>query len=120
MSSYLFITIILQQMTVESWGRNSFFLIHPPKSAIWTTKKNASAVKTGEILNLKSNVLNISQDVLCIQQYINWGLPDVQAGFRKGRGTRDSVANMGWIMEKAKEFQKHIYFCFLDYAKAFV
>ena len=46
-------------------------------------------------------------------------LPDIQAGFRKGRGTRDQIANMCWIMEKAGEFQKHIYFCFIDYAKAF-
>ena len=46
-------------------------------------------------------------------------LPDVQAGFRKGRGTRDQIANIRWIIEKAREFQKHIYFCFIDYAKAF-
>ena len=46
-------------------------------------------------------------------------LPDVQAGFKKGRGTRDQIANIRWIMEKAREFQKNIYFCFLDYAKAF-
>ena len=54
-----------------------------------------------------------------LQQYVNCELPDVQAGFSKGRGTRDQIANTRWIMEKAKEFQKHIYFCFLDYAKAF-
>ena len=50
---------------------------------------------------------------------MNRELPDVQAGFRKGRGTRDQIANIGWIMEKAREFQKNIYFCFIDYAKAF-
>ena len=54
-----------------------------------------------------------------LQQYVNWELPDVQAGFRKGRGTRDQMANIRWIMEKAREFQKNIYFCFIDYAKAF-
>ena len=54
-----------------------------------------------------------------LQQYTNCELPDVQAGFRKGRGTRDQIANICWIMEKAREFQKNIYFCFIDYAKAF-
>ena len=54
-----------------------------------------------------------------LQQYMNHELPDVQAGFRKGRGTRDQTANICWIMEKAREFQKNIYFYFIDYAKAF-
>ena len=54
-----------------------------------------------------------------LQQYVNHELPDVQASFRKGRGTRDQIANICWIMEKAKEFQKNIYFCVIDYAKAF-
>ena len=54
-----------------------------------------------------------------LQQYMNHGLPDVQAGFRKGRGTRDQIANIPWIIEKAREFQKNIDFCFIDYAKAF-
>ena len=54
-----------------------------------------------------------------LQQYVNHELPDVQAGFRKGRGTRDPIANILWIMEKAREFQKNIYFCLIDYAKAF-
>ena len=54
-----------------------------------------------------------------LQQYVNCELPDVQAGFRKGRGTTDQIANICWIMEKAREFQKNIYFCFVDYAKAF-
>ena len=52
-----------------------------------------------------------------LQQYMNHELPDVQAGFRKGRGTRDQIANICWIMEKARKFQKNIYFCFIDYAK---
>ena len=54
-----------------------------------------------------------------LQQYVNNELPDVQAGFRKGRGTRDQIANICWIMEKTREFQKNIYFCFIDYSKAF-
>ena len=54
-----------------------------------------------------------------LQQCVNRALPDVQAGFRKGRGTRDQIANIQWIKEKAKEFQKNILFCFIDYAKAF-
>ena len=54
-----------------------------------------------------------------LQQYMNCELPDVQAGFRKARGTRDQIANICWIIEKAREFQKNIYFCFTDYAKAF-
>ena len=54
-----------------------------------------------------------------LQQYVNRGLSDVQAGFRKGRGTRDQIANIHWIIEKAREFQKNIYFCFIDYTKAF-
>ena len=54
-----------------------------------------------------------------LQQHVNHELPDVQAGFRKGRGTRDQIANICWIIKKAREFQKNIYFCFIDYAKAF-
>ena len=54
-----------------------------------------------------------------LQQYMNREFPDVQAGFRKGRGTRDQIASIRWIMEKAREFQKNNYFCFIDYAKAF-
>ena len=54
-----------------------------------------------------------------LQQYMSHELSDVQAGFSKGRGIRDQIANIWWIMEKAREFQKHIYFCFIDYAKAF-
>ena len=54
-----------------------------------------------------------------LQQYVNHELPDVQAGFRKGRGTRDQITNICWIIKRAREFQKNIYFCFIDYAKAF-
>ena len=62
-------------------------------------------------------MLKILQNKL--QQYVNHELPDVQAGFRKGRGTRFQIANICWIIEKAREFQKNIYICFIDYAKAF-
>ena len=62
-------------------------------------------------------MLNILQAKL--QEYVNCELPDVEAGFRKGRGTKDQIANIHWIIEKAREFQKNIYFCFIDYAKTF-
>ena len=54
-----------------------------------------------------------------LRQYVNYEIPDVQAGFRKGRGPKDQIANICWIIEKAREFQKNIYFCFINYAKAF-
>ena len=54
-----------------------------------------------------------------LQQYVNWELPDAQAGFRRGRGIRDQIANIHWMIKKAREFQKNIYFCFIDDAKAF-
>ena len=69
------------------------------------------------ILHASKVILKILQDRL--QQYMKCELPDIQAGFRKGRGTRDQIANIHWIIEKAREFQKNIYFCFIDYAKAF-
>ena len=69
------------------------------------------------ISHASKDMLKILQGRL--QQYMNRELPDVQAGFRKGRGTREQIANIHWTMEKAREFQKNIYFCFLDYAKAF-
>ena len=68
------------------------------------------------ISHASKEMLNILQAKL--QQYVNCKLPDVQAAFRKARGTRDQIANIRWIMEKAREFQKNIYFCFIDYAKA--
>ena len=69
------------------------------------------------ILHASKVMLKILQARL--QQYINHELPDIQAGFRKGRGTRDQIANICWIIEKAREHHKNIYFCFIDYAKAF-
>ena len=81
-----------------------------PKNVQATTQLYSS-------LNTSKVMLKILQDRL--QQYMNHELPYVQAGLRKGRGTRDQIANICWIMEKAREFQKSIYFCFIDYAKAF-
>ena len=69
------------------------------------------------ISNASKVMLKILQAKL--QQYMNCELPDVQAGFRKGRGTRDQIANIRWIIKKAREFQKNIYFCFIDYAKVY-
>ena len=69
------------------------------------------------ILHANKVMLRILQARL--QQYVNRELPDVQAGFRKGRGTRDQIASIRWIIEKVREFQKNIYFCCIDYAKAF-
>ena len=81
-------------------------------------KKKCSNYHTIALLSHASKVmLKILQARL--QQYVNRELPDVQAGFRKGRRTRDQIANIRWIMEKSREFQKNIYFCFIDYAKAF-
>ena len=79
-----------------------------PKNAQTTTQLHSSHTLMLKILQAR------------LQQYMNHELPDVQAGFRKGRGTRDQIANIRGIMEKAREFQKNIYFCFIDYAKAFV
>ena len=73
-------------------------------------------IKVALILHTSKVMLKILQAKL--QQYMNCELPDIQAGFRKGRGTRDQIANICWIIEKAREFQKNICFCFIDYAKA--
>ena len=80
--------------------------------------KECSNYRTIALISHASKViLKILQARL--QQYVNCELPDIQAPFRKGRGTRDQIANMRWIIEKAKEFQKNIYLCFIDYTKAF-
>ena len=79
-------------------------------------QKNAQT--TALISHASKVMLKILQARL--QQYVSHELPDVQAGFRKGRKTRDQIADIHWVIEKAREFQKNIYFCFSDYAKAFV
>ena len=80
---------------------------------------NAKEYSNYLIIALISHANKVMLKILQVrlQQYMNHEFPDVQAGFRKGRGTRDQIANIHWIMEKAREFQKNIYFCFIDYAK---
>ena len=84
-------------------------------------KGNAKECSNYHTIALISHASKVIHKILQakLQQYVNCELPDVQAGFRKGRGNRHQIANIHWIMEKAREFQKNIYFCFLDYAKAF-
>src|SRR5574337_913733 len=84
-------------------------------------KGNAKECSNCHTIALISHASNVMLKILQarLQQYVNRELPDVQAEFRKGRGTRDQIANIHWIMEKAREFQKNICFCFIDYAKAF-
>ena len=84
-------------------------------------KGNAKECSNYCTIALISHASNVMLKILQarLQQYMNHELPDVQAGFRKGRGTRDQIANIRWIIKKAREFQKNIYFCFIEYAKAF-
>ena len=97
----------------KNWKRSVFIPI--PKKG---NAKECSNFLTIALISLASKViLKILQDRP--QQYVNHELPDIQAGFRKGRGTRDQIANIHWIIEKAREFQRNIYFCFIDYVKAF-
>ena len=101
------------QQWPQDWKRSVFIPI--PKKG---NAKEGSNYHTVALISHGSKVmLKILQTRL--QQHMNCERPDVQAGFRKGRGTRDQIANIGWIIEKASEFQKNIYFCFIDYAKAF-
>ena len=101
------------QQWPQDWKRS--VVIPIPKKG---NPKECSNYRTIVLISHASKVmLKILQARL--QQYVNRELPDVQAGFRKGRGTRDQIANIHWIIKKAREFQKNIYFCFIDYAKAF-
>ena len=101
------------QQWPQDWKRLVFIPI--PKKG---NAKECSNYRTIALISHASKVmLKILQSRL--QQYMNCELPGVQAGFRKGRGTRDQLANICWLIEKAREFQKNIYFCFIDYAKAF-
>ena len=104
----------LENSAVATGLEKSVFIPIPKKG----NAKECSNYRTIALISLASKVmLKILQARL--QQYMNRERPDVQAGFRKGRGTRDQIANIRWIMEKAREFQKNIYFCFIDYAKSF-
>ena len=101
------------QQWPQDWEKSVFIPI-PKKGNV----KECSNYHTIVLISHASKVmLKILQARL--QQYLNCELPDVQAGLRKGRGTRDQIANIYWIIKKAREFQKNIYFCFIDYAKAF-
>ena len=101
------------QQWPQDWKRSVFILI--PK------KGNAKESPNYHIIALISHASKVMLKILQarLQQYMNQELPDVQAGFRKSRGTRHQIANICWIIRKARAFQKNIYFCFIDYAKAF-
>ena len=101
------------QQWPQDWKRSVFIPI--PK------KGNAKECSNYHTIALISHTSKVLLKILQarLQQYVNRELPDVQAGFRKGRGTRVQIANIRWIIEKAREFQKNIYFCFIDYANAF-
>ena len=101
------------QQWPQDWKRSVFIPI--------TKKDNAKECSNYHTIALISEASKVMLKILQarLQQYMNCELPDVQAGFRKGRGTRDQVANICWIIEKPGKFQKNIYFCFIDYAKAF-
>ena len=101
------------QQWPQDWKRSVFIPI--PKKG---NAKECSNYHTIALISHASKLMLKSLQAR-FQQYMNHEIPDVQAGFRKGRGTRDQIANIRWIMEKAREFQKNIYFCFIDYAKAF-
>ena len=101
------------QQWPQDWKRSVFIPIPKKGNAI-----ECSHYRTIALISHASKVmLSILQ--VKFQQYVNCELPDVQAGFRKGRGIRDQIANIHWIIEKAREFQENIYFCIIDYAKAF-
>ena len=95
-------------------GKGQFSFLSPKKG-------NAKECSNYRTIELISHTVKVMLKILpsSLQQYVNHELSDVQAGFRKGRGTRDQVANICWIIEKAREFQKNIYLCFIDYTKAF-
>ena len=104
------------QQWPQDWKRSVFILI--PKKGNAKEFSKCSNYHTIALISHTSKVMfKILQGRL--QQYVNRELPDVQAGFRKGRGTRDQIAKIHWIIEKAREFQKNIFFCFSDYAKPF-
>ena len=101
------------QQWLQDWKRPVFIPI--------SKKGNAKEFSNFCTITLISHASKVILKILQarLQQYVNRELPDVQAGFRKGRGTRDQIANICWIIEKARESQKNIYFCFIDYSKAF-
>ena len=101
------------QQWPQDWKRSGFIPV--PK------KGDAKACSNHHTTALISHVSKVMLKILqaWLQQYVNLELPDVQAGFKKSRGTRDQIANTHWIIKKAREFQQNVYFCFIDYAKVF-
>ena len=91
------------------------------KNHTWIRGQLATTLANYYTIALISHASKVMLKILQarVQQYVNWELPDVQAGSRKGKGTRDQITNVHWIIKKAREFQKNIYFCFIDYTKAF-
>ena len=110
-------SICQQIWKTQQWPQNRKRLVFIPIPKKGNAKECSNYHTTALISHTSKVMLKILQDRL--QQYVKHEIPDVQAGFRKGRGTRDQIANIPWIVEKAREFQKNIYFCLIDYAKAF-
>ena len=110
-------SICQQIWKTQQWPQDWKMLVYIPIPK----KGNAKECSNSHTIALISHASRVMLKILQtrLQQYMNREPPDVQAGFRKGRGIRDQIANSRWIMEKAREFQKNIYFCFTDYAKAF-
>ena len=111
-------SIYLQIWKTQQWPQDSKMSVLIPIPKKGNAKECSNYCTIALISHTSKLMLKILQARL--QQYMNSELPDVQAGFRKGRGTSDQIANICWIIKKAREFQKSIYFCFIDYAKAFV
>ena len=104
----------LENSAVATGMKRSVFILIPKKG-------NAKECLNYPTIALISHVSKVILKILQarLQQHVNWELPDVQTGFSKGKGTRDQIANIHWLVEKAREFQKNIYLCFIDYTKAF-
>ena len=116
--SYLVFSYLGHELSLHGFSNKAQPLFHMEKVSFHSNPEECSKYSTIALISQASKVmLNILQARL--QQYVSCELPDVQAGFRKGRGTRDHIVNIQWIIEKTREFQKNIYFCFIDYDKAF-
>ena len=104
----------LENSAVATGLEKAQFSFQSQRKAMLKNVQTTTQLHSSHTSKLMLKMLQVS-----LQQYMNQELPDVQAGFGKGRGTRDQIANIHWIMEKAREFQENIYFCFIDYAKDF-
>ena len=113
---------VLHSICQQIWKTQQWLLDLERSVFILISKKgNAKECSNYHTIVLISHASKVMLKILQarLQHYVNHELPDVQAGFRKGRGTRDQIVNVCWIIEKARKFQKNIYFCFINYAKAF-